>query len=221
MRRFALVFFAALCLAASGLCAEEPVTGDVRSLQLAYDIADYGYEHESPTALILAAEMFSGIKTQPFSPDVAKEGASAAEDSGIGARSYEPFQLLDDAQALAEGDKTVTKYIAEVRRTVGKGNTRGLVSGPRRDRDCAAGNGGSFRYNLMVEGNARTEVMVRSLDGCSYDLSVYDQSGHLIGSDATAKSSATVVWTPAWEGVFSVVVKNTSAKAGRYEFIAN
>ena len=221
MKKFVLAVFAFLSLSVVSGKAEESVSGDVKTLLLAYDIADYGYEKDSPTALILAAEMFSSVKTQSFSSDVEKDGVSAESELEGKMRTYAPEQLLNDALGLAEGDKTVTKYITEVKRTLGKKHTRGLVNGPRRDRDCAAGNGGSFRYNLMVEGNAKTEVMVRSLDGCNYELAVYDQSGHLIGSDETVKSSASVVWTPAWEGVFSVVVKNNSVKAGRYELIAN
>ena len=129
-------------------------------------------------------------------------------------------QLLNDAKALYGKDKTMKAWTESVQKLV-KSSTRGSVSGPYYDVDCASGNGGSFRYTISFYANSYGEVSVRSLNGCDYDLFIYDENGNLIDQDVSYSSNAYCSFVPRWTGRFTIVVKNRSRYAGRYQLTTN
>ena len=197
--------------------SDTPVSTELKALETAYTLAEYGYSVSSASALIEAAEILSQVSTQPLT-DAGKEGSSATAANPSG-HDYSVEQLLADGKKLAAGDKTLTKWANEVEKTIKKG-TRGALGGPKWDIDCASG-GGSFRYTISFQGRAYAEVSVQSLDGCDYDVFIYDEGGNLITSDASYSSSAYASFVPRWTGAFTIVVKNSSRYAGRYKILTN
>ena len=192
---------------------------EMKALQAAYTLAEYGYATESASALIEAAEILSQVETQPLKGKNTKAGESAQPEQSTG-HEYTASKLIEDGIQLAGKDKTLLAWAQKVKKGI-RPATRGATRGPQYDMDCARGNGGSFRYTIYFDGGRYASVSVRSLDGCDYDLYVYDENGNLIDQDVSYSPSAYVGFTPRWTGPFSIVVKNRSRYAGRYSLTTN
>ena len=145
-----LITVLALCLAGGALVFAQdaddkpepkaPVSEDIRALQLAADLADYGYKNESASALIEAAEILSQVETQPLKGKNTKAGESAQPEQSTG-HEYTASKLIEDGIQLAGKDKTLLAWAQKVKKGI-RPATRGATRGPQYDMDCARGNGG-------------------------------------------------------------------------------
>ncbi len=202
----------------------KPASEEMQALETAYTLAAYGYANDSASALITAAEILSSVDLAALSESsdfVSKKGTSVESEQSTGV-DYTAQQLLDDAKELYGKDKTLKAWAASVQKLVDASKaTRGTVSGPYYDVDCVSGNGGTCTYTITYYGNEYAEAGVYSLDGCDYDIFVYDANGNFITQDVSYSSSAYCSWVPRWTGSFQIVVKNRSGYAGRYRFTTN
>ncbi len=199
---------------------ENTEDSDVRALQTAYALADYGYENKSASALIEAADIIYKISTQQLKAEKKGDTEAVKEDAGA---KYTVEKLLADGKKLAGKDKTLAKWADDVEKAAKKasGGTRGAVGGPKYDVDSASPNGGTVRYTIAFVGGQFAEIAVNSLNGCDYDLYVYDQNGNAIVSDSSYASSCYVNFCPRWTGPFIIVVKNRSRFSGAYQLLTN
>ena len=192
---------------------------DIKTLQLAYDLADYGYETESPTALLQAAEMLAQIKTKKADYEAIQEGTSG-EASPSAARDYSASSLVASARELAGKDKNLLAWAKNVEKSI-KASTRGASGGALYNASFAYANGGVTWYDWYFDGGRLAEVAVRSLDGADLDLYVYDQNGNMITYDERYGTDAYCSWTPRWTGIFRICIKNNARYNATYEIFTN
>ena len=195
------------------------VSEEIKSLETAYALAEYGYANNSASALIEAAEILSQIEVQPLKDGNTKEGEVTKSEKPSG-HEYTASQLADDGIKLAGKNKNLVAWGKEVKKGI-KPETRGATRSPQWDVSCASRNGGTVRYRVFFNGGRYASVSVRSLDGCDYDLFIYDESGHLISQDVSYNRSAFCSFNPRWTGPFSIVVKNRSSYTGAFRLTTN
>lgn len=225
-----LITVLALCLAGGALVFAQdaddkpepkaPVSEDIRALQLAADLADYGYKNESASALIEAAEILSQVQVQPLGVEATTSGQPAQGGKAANSSGYTPEKLLADGKNMAKGDKTLTKRADDVKKSLKRG-TRGAVGGPKYSSDFCYGNKGTTSYTCPFYAGQLAEVAVHSIDGCDLDLYVYDESNNLIEKDSSYSYDGYVSFWPRWTGNFVIVVKNCSRYDGCFELYTN
>ncbi len=192
---------------------------DVKTLQLAHELADYGYKNESPTALLQAAEMISQIKIQEASYEATQEGSKGSAFTEK-AKDYSAQALVDAARDLAGKDKTLLAWAKNVEKSIKK-STRGASGGPQYASNFAYANGGVTWYQWYFDGNRLAEVGVASLDGADLDLYIYDQNGNLITYDESYGRDAYCSWRPRWTGLFTIYIKNNARYNAAFEVYTN
>lgn len=228
MKKLIMVF--ALCLAGGALVfsqdaddkpeTKEPVSEDIRALQLAADLASWGYETGSASALIEAAEILAQVQTQSLGVKATTRGQPVQGGKVASKSGYTVEKLLADGKNMAKGDKTLTKRAADIQKSVKKG-TRGAVGGAKYDSSFCYGNNGTASYKVPFYANQLAEVAVTSIDGCDLDLFVYDENNNLIDKDTSYSKGGYVSFWPRWTGDFIIVIKNCSRYDGCYELYTN
>ena len=224
-----MVLAVALCFAGALVFAEVGLKGskeaapegntNVKTLQLAHNLADYGYENESATALLQAAEMISQIQTQKASYEATQEGNSGSKSTAK-VRDYSAQALVDAARDFAGKDKALLAWAKNIEKSLKK-STRGATGGPRYASNFAYANGGLTYYQWYFDGKRLAEVAVCSLDGADLDLYIFDQNNNFIVCDEGYGRDAYCSWNPRWTGLFTVVIKNNARYNATFEIYTN
>lgn len=117
------------------------VSDTIQNLRLAMQLATYGYQTESPMALVEAAEILSDIDIQDLKPESVKENIenedAKKDDTNDPTKEiqkkehgkYTVAELLEDAKKMAADDQNLLSIIDNLQATSGEG--RGAVGGPR------------------------------------------------------------------------------------------
>ena len=197
--------------------AVEPISEDLQALQTANALARYGYSVKSASALIGAAEILAGIRTQPLGAQA--ERGQQAGATAVDTPEFTPATLLADARKFAGRDKTMAAWASEVEKSLNV-KTRGAVGGPRAGTDIVYG-GSTITYQLGFIANQRAEIIVSGNGASDLDLYVFDSNGILIAGDEGNSDDAFASWVPKWTGSFSIVVKNQGNRANRFEIYTN
>ena len=225
MKRIATVICAlALCLAGY---AQEPekttieISPEVKALKVAAQLAKYGYENYSATALIEAARIFSETKVDELEAEKevgeTHEGSITEKDNKV---SYDPKQLIADARKYAGKDKTVLALADQVESRIRTSGTRGAVGGPKGMNDRVYGKS-SESYKVKFWANELAEVCVSGDGDTDLDLYVYDENGNLIGKDDDYSDECVVRWYPKWTGTFIIKVVNRGALYNNFAIWTN
>lgn len=212
---FAAIFAAVTVSAQSELDEEKPkleqsVSEEMKSLQTAYSLAEYGYANNSSSALIGAAEILAQISTQELGITPEKKGEKAESEKPASESGFTAEKLLEDGKKLAGKDKTMLQWAAKVEKLLKKSGTRGAVGGPKYDYSFAYGYNGTTRYKIPFYAGRFAEVMVRSIDYADLDLYIYDENWNLITKDTSYNLGCYASFVPKWTGSFWIVIKNTS-----------
>jgi len=220
---FASVLFAgAMVFAQVGPAGVKDVViedSEIKTLQLAYELADYGYANESASALLQAAEILAQIVKQPAKVTAKQEGKKGKDASG-GKKSFNPSDLVKDAKRLAGKDKTMLAWANDVEKSL-KTITRGASGGPLYDSSFAYANGGTTYYDWYFDGGKPAEVGIHSMDGADLDLYIYDENENLIAYDERATEGAYCSFYPKWTGIFRVIIKNNAKYNATFEVYTN
>jgi len=218
---FILIAVIALACSASAQEVKEkatqtPKSPEIAQLQLANQLAKYGYEVESPTALIEAARIMVETPTQQFDGQYTRgEGKDVAAPNGNSAIT--PEQLLADARKMADGDKTVLALADQVNpNTV----TRGAVNGPRRGSYYIYG-GTADTYVVAFKKGVLAEVAVAGAGNSDLDLYIYDENGNIITYDEDYSDDCYVSWYPRWTGNYVIRVINRGSYTNAYTIVTN
>ena len=86
--------------------AKQPASELMTQLRLASDLARYGYETYSASALIEAARILNGVPTYELTPESFIKGEGTA-DGKAQKTEFSVEQLLKDARAYADGNATL------------------------------------------------------------------------------------------------------------------
>jgi hypothetical protein len=188
----------------------------MQTVILAGQLAKYGYENNSATALIQAAELYLSVGTTEFKPESAEQGKGeeTPKDEHV---SHDPKQILADAKTLAEGDAVVLALLDKVEKT--KPN-RGSVGGPKYG-EYKVFAYSTDRYSLKFWANERATVVVSGDGDTDLDLFVYDENGRLIAKDDDYSDDCVVNWIPRWTGQYIIKVVNRGNVYNRYAIGTN
>lgn len=192
---------------------------DIKTLQLAYELADYGYSNESASALLQAAEILAQIPKQPAKVTAKQEGKKG-KDANVAKKNFIPNELVKDARKFAGKDKTMLAWADDIEKAL-KTVTRGASGGALYSASFAYANGGTTYYDWYFDGGRPAEVAVHSMDGADLDLYVYDENGNLIVYDERATEGAYCSFFPKWTGTFRVIIKNNAKYNATFEVYTN
>ena len=194
-------------------------TGVVKTLQLAFDLAKYGYENDSPVALLQAAEIYATVSTQKADKGTKEGEETTAEEKNAQKEPFTAEKLIADAKKMAGKDKTVAALAKDVERKAKK-STRGAVGGAKYDYDWLYG-GNTCTYTVNFVAGTYCEVGVNSVSGYDFDIFLYDQWGNLCFSENSYAPSGYIWFYPNYTGPYKVVIKNGSSYRANYEFYSN
>lgn len=191
---------------------------DVKNIQLAYSLADYGYENGSASALLEAADILSQIPTQKGEFESELKGEKG-EDSTAEVRDYSPKKILEDARKFAGKDKNMLNWANKIEKVLNS-TARGASGGPLWDASIAYGNGGVI-YHIYFDGGRLAEVFVTSLDGADFDMYIYDSRGNLLCYDERYNRDAYGFWYPRYTDRYTIRIVNRSRYNSAYMMYTN
>lgn len=194
---------------------------EISALRIAMDLAKYGYETESPSALIESANILASTPTQAFEAEVEKGTENANEKEKVEKGQLSPAQLIaaareltDDTNLLAMADNVTAKLNAQAE------GTRGAMGGPKYDRGSVSAHSYTY-YNQKFWANELAEVAVSGDGDTDLDLYVYDENGNLIASDTDYTDDCYVRFCPRWTGLFRIKIVNRGGVYNNYAIVTN
>lgn len=192
---------------------------DLENLQLADDLARYGYKTFSAEALIQAVKIRSSINTQELKYESFKQEPSGNdEDSKMSKEGYDLASILEAAKKYADGDPALLSAIADIEKT--NQATRGRVGGPGESYNLIRGNSTDYFEISFIEGEL-AELAVRGDGDTDLDLFIYDSNGNLIKFDDDYTDRCYVCWVPRWTGRYTVKVVNLGPVSNYYRLWTN
>ncbi len=223
MKKIALLMVAALMTGAAVAqttveekAPQAPKTTEIANLQLAHQLAKYGYEAESPTALIEAARIIVETPKQQLEAEYT-QGQGKDAESPTGRKQFSPGQLLADARSMADGDQAVLALADQVNPDV---VTRGAVGGPKYTQTYVYAYA-TDSYTVRFYRNQLAEVAISGDGDTDLDLYIYDENGNLIDSDVDYSDDCYVRCTPKWTGRFYIKVVNRGPVRNYYTLVTN
>ena len=140
-----------------------------RQVNLAMDLVEYGYKHESAISLVQAAVIFA---EHPVAPLVVKDSEGKPIETETPDYNYNPQDLFKDAKTLAKNDANLLAYIENEEAELAN-KTKGIVL-------VAA-----ETATIKISGN-RSEAVFFGLDkACVYRITA--RSNAKLGMDVTTK----------------------------------
>lgn len=194
---------------------------EVSALRTAMDLAKYGYEVESASALIEAANILASVLTQALEAEIEQGSENPNECEKAEKAQITPAQLLADARNLTEdatilamADKVAAKLDAAAE------GTRGAVGGAKYDYGSVAAHSYTY-YSAKFWANEIAEIVVSGDGDTDLDLYVYDENGNLITSDTDYTDDCYVRFCPRWTGLFRIKIVNRGGVYNRYAIVTN
>lgn len=200
---------------------------------LAAQLALQGEKHKSPILLLAAAELLGGLKESAKDTDGVKSEKTKAEGKAVPSLSFP--ELLDKATEIARGDEKLAALVAA--RVAELRSGKGLVLHQGRTLPTRTIYGETYKIidsgvirakatnrlkNVIFEGGRPARIIVVGDGDGDLDLWVYDGgSGRLADSDTDLSSRCVAIWSPRWEGPFTIKISNVGRVAERYYVLAN
>lgn len=174
----------------------------MQTIVLAGKLAKYGYENNSASALIQAAELYLSVGLTEFKPESLEQGKGeeTTKDEYV---SHDPKQILADAKTLAEDDPVYLALIEKLENA----KTRGAIGGPKYGEYKVMARS-SDRFIIKFWADELATIAVSGDGDTDLDLYVYDENGRLIASDDDYSDDCIVNWVPKWTGQYTVIVIN-------------
>lgn len=220
---FLLLISMGLFLVAHAQDAKTPRTEkpsvELENLQLANQLAKYGYKTFSATALIEAAKIISSINTQELKYESYQQGPKTGNQTiKPSEERYDLESILAAARKYADGDVQLLSAITEIEK--GSQATRGRVGGPGEKYSYVVGNG-TDSYEISFISGELAEIGVKGDGDTDLDLIVYDSNGNLIVQDVDYTDTCYVSWVPSWTGRYFVKIVNHGPIANNYLMLTN
>jgi len=192
---------------------------ELENLELASQLAQYGYKTFSASALLEAARIMSSIKTQDLKYESFKQDPPAKEQTAKKSKAgYDLASILSAAKKYADGDAKLLAAIADVEKA--NQSTRGRVGGPAEKTELVPANN-TLTYTMnFIEGEL-AEIGLRGDGDTDLDLFVFDSSDNKIATDTDYTDRCYVSWIPKWTGRYRVVVVNRGMVANQFTIRTN
>lgn len=205
-----------------------PPSAELNAIRLAQDLALYGYETESASALIEAANILISTPTQALEAEVVKGESATEETEKEGGFSLEPKDLIAAAKEFAGDDEVLLSSIAKLEgklAALGIEATRGAfvrgkTTGPAYSVTRVYAKA-TDTYSIRFRGGELAEIAVSGDGDTDLDLYVYDENGNLIKKDIDYTDQCYVSFVPAWTGSFIVKVVNRGSVYNNYTLVTN
>lgn len=193
----------------------------VELLALGDSLAAYAIEMNDPIMMIQAARIKGSVSVQ--------EGAHEAEqivheqvengDKDATGHDLSPTALLDRAQALASGNRSLVAMVREARDEINAA-TRGRVGGPVVHVDRVEARSTDV-YRVSFKAQERAVVSIAGDGDTDLDLFIYDENNNRICSSISMNDRETCQWTPRWEGEFQIKITNLGHVWNQYVLTTN
>ena len=224
------LIFIVLCFAFSSVFAQDKETAEkpelaktagegIATLQLATDLAKYGYSQKSAVSLAQAAVMLNQFKIQEIKATKSEPSKVVADGKVAKKQELDPKKLFEDAKDFAKGNKKELQLIAGIQAESEK-TTRGRTYGAGRVSRRVYGRDSYIDY-IVFDGYALAEIAIRGDGDTDLDLYIYDDSGNLIASDTDYTDRCYASWYPRRTGTFKIVVKNRGSIFNEYLLLTN
>jgi hypothetical protein len=219
---FLLLITIGLFLVANAQDTKTPSTEkpseELENLQLANQLAKYGYKTFSATALIEAAKIMSSVSTQELKYEDYNQGSGTKGQSKPSKEAYDLKSILTAARKYSDGDTQLLSSIAEIEKA--NQATRGRVGGPGEKYTYVNGNSNDNYDISFIEGEL-AEIAILGDGDTDLDLYVYDSNGNLIGQDEDYTDRCYVSWVPKWTGRYKVKIVNRGPILNNYIMLTN
>lgn len=239
MKKYLLVLLALLCIGYSALQAQdnkdevkeerkqEPST-DMQDLQLAVNLAQYGYANRSALSLIEAARMVNALGLRELEIEKSDEetgNGDVGEKAQKRTVKLETTQLLEDATEFAGDDSDVLAIIEKEKAafsTPPSDNNvfAGRVYGPAKASRRVSAYSRKIDY-ILFRGQEWAEVAVIGDGDNDLDLYIYDQNGRLVAKDDDYTDQCYVSFYPYSTASYTIVVKNRGRVYSNYWLLSN
>lgn len=199
--------------------SKNKASSDLANLQLAYQLANYGYKTYSPTALIEAARIMSEVKTQELKYEsYQQEPAPQSGGTKLEKEGYDLTSILEAAKKYSSGDPALMAAIANIEKS--RQTTRGRVGGPAEKYTFVYGNT-TDTYDIAFREGELAEIYIRGDGDTDLDLYVYDSLGNIIKKDDDYTDVCYVNWVPLWTGRYIVRIVNRGPILNNYRLLTN
>ena len=194
---------------------------EVAALRVAMNLAKYGYEVESASALIEAANILASTPTQTFEATMEQGAENTDEKEKADKAPFTPAQLITDARELTEdanllalADNIFAKLNMQTE------STRGAMGGPKYALGSVSAHSYTF-YDAKFWANEIAEIAVSGDGDTDLDLYVYDENGNCIASDTDYTDDCYVRFAPRWTGLFRIKIVNRGGVYNKYAIVTN
>lgn len=194
---------------------------EVSALRVAMDLAKLGYETESASALIEAANILASTPIQAFEAKAEQGEEIANESDKVEKVQLAPAKLIADARELTEdahllalADNVTAKLNAQAE------GTRGAMGGPKYAYGRVSARSYTY-YDQKFWADEIAEVAVSGDGDTDLDLYVYDENGNLIASDTDYTDDCYVRFCPRWTGLFRIKIVNRGGVYNNYAIATN
>lgn len=201
------ILFIGIFFCASGIFAQDNRStsfedNPIRKIRLAKELAEYGYETESASALLEAAEILLELNVRKADAKSVQEGNSSngSEEKFF---SLDAETVLSYAKDFAGNDEIYSGWIKKIeKRFLGR---RGAAKGPQSVDGFVYGNDGKSSYNIAFKNGELAQVYVASVEDARLDVAVYDAGGNVVVS---GQGNDTITFTPKSAETYMVQIKN-------------
>jgi len=195
---------------------------EMQSLQTVASLAQYGYRHNSPTALIEAARILGTTQCQDADYNAVSDSSvegGAEKETGI---SYDPEQLLLNAKEIAGNDEELLALIKRTETEIKDfaKESRGAFGGPRTSKTRVNAYATDV-YTIRFWGDEFAEVALMGDGDTDLDLYIYDENGNLVAKDLSSTDACYCCWFPSRTAVYIIKVKNLGGVYNRYHLATN
>ena len=199
------------------------VNPSVSSWELAQRLAAYGYENESASALVEAANILISIPI--VQAEIGKEEpvGEAPTDIKSEKEQINVEKLLIDAEDFTDDSIIITRINTIKNRLAMMSEmecTRGAVGGAQVLTDIVYSNGEQMFFCDFYAHQVAMVALVGDGDS-DLDLFIYDQNMNLITEDAGYDFDCLCTWTPSWTGRFYLKVVNRGNVYNRFTMATN
>jgi hypothetical protein len=197
----------------------EVTEGMVGDLTTAQNLYAWGVAHDSAVAVAAAAEIMASIDVKDVDRKVEVAPIEGADTSEGGDGVDAPVDLatmLAKAKDLAAGDDQMLAMIADIE----AGSSRGRIGGASRTLSRLSA-GYYDTWTIPYYGGQLAELGIAGDGDADLDLLVTDENGNTICYDTSYSDRLYCSWTPAWDGYFTVIVKNMGRVRNSYYLLTN
>lgn len=201
-----LLFFLGLQL----LISQDKIT-QIKSIEIAYQLIDYGIQESSPTALLNAAEML--IQNQY------KNLSNSENDKKTSGKDF-ISDIINKAEKLAPKDELICLWAGQLKNFLENQNYRGALDTIKYDCNEISKKSTVSYKNLQFSTNEKAEIFIHVINNTNLTLTVTptDSNEYTILKIINGMSAT---WTPEKDTKYTISITNNSNKPAYYELFLN